>query len=118
MAAKRRSIDFFRILLGLGARLLDHAVMIDQGLGYPAIKRRLRQVAQADFSRTPFPAGVVRGAVKFGCETKFWSFTHSQTFTWFPVRCRPRYLSMFPIRTQETPVIGGVEIGWVFWNGW
>ena len=51
--------------------ILDHAVMIDQGFGYPAIKRRLRQVAQAKFSRTPFPARVVQGAVKFGTEIVF-----------------------------------------------
>jgi hypothetical protein len=46
-------------------------VMIDEGFGYPAIKRRLRQIAQADFPRTPFAAGVVQGAVKFGCEVRF-----------------------------------------------
>jgi hypothetical protein len=54
--------------------------MIDQGLGYPAIKRRLRQVAQADFSRTPFPAGVVQAAAKRGFWIMFWFFSHSHTF--------------------------------------
>jgi hypothetical protein len=29
----------------IGADLLDNAVMIDQGFGYPAINGRLRQVA-------------------------------------------------------------------------
>jgi hypothetical protein len=38
----------------IGADLLDHTVMIDQGFCYPAIERRLWQVAQTDFPRTHF----------------------------------------------------------------
>ncbi len=45
--------------------------MIDQSFGYPAIERRLLQIAQADFPRTPFTAGVVQGAVKFRCGSDF-----------------------------------------------
>jgi hypothetical protein len=60
--------------------LLDHPVMIDQRFGYPAINRRLGQVAQMNFPRTPFPAGVVQGAVKFGIGIRFWSFSHPRTF--------------------------------------
>ena len=44
----------------VGADLLDHAVMIDQRFGYPAIERRFRQVAEADFPRTPFPAALFK----------------------------------------------------------
>jgi hypothetical protein len=31
--------------------LLDDTVMIDQGFGYPAVQRWLRQIPQADFLR-------------------------------------------------------------------
>jgi hypothetical protein len=64
----------------VGAGLLDHAVMIDQRFGYLAIKRRFRQVAEADFPRTPFPACVVQSGVKFRFGIRFCFFGHCDTF--------------------------------------
>jgi len=56
--------------------LLDDTVVFDQGLGYPAIQRRFRQIAQPDFPSTPLAAGIVQGTMKFGCEIRFRFFGH------------------------------------------
>jgi hypothetical protein len=84
--------------------------MIEQGFGYSAIKRRLWQVAQTDFPRTPFPVGVVQGAMKLSIGIKFWFFSRCQTFTRFAVPCRPRYrresarpVLLSPYRRVVTP---------------
>jgi hypothetical protein len=85
----------------VGAYLLDHSVMIDQGFGDPAIKRWLRQIAQADFPRPPFPAGIVQGTVNFGIGIRFWFLCHCHG-----LHCSRRCVALdAPIPRPECPIM-------------
>ena len=84
-AGNRQIVEALDVLEGkfasgnVGADLIDHAVMIDQSFGDPTIERRLRQISQPNFPRTPFPASVVQGVVKVDIGIGFRFFSHSDS---------------------------------------